>query len=292
MKITQFTIFNQLTRSLQRNMTRLARYSDRLSSGKKISKPSDDVSIMKRSMDYKISIGEIDQLRRNIGDAESQIGFTEMIMSSVTDVLTRARELAIQGSNGSQTAQSRAALAQEVANLRDELLRLANSKFRNRYIFSGYLTNVASYDSSFNYKGDSGEIKVTVDRNATLAVNIPGDQVFEVSGVTFFESLDNLYDGLVNNNVSDIQSEITSIENALDKVADVRAELGAKLRYLDGQKASLDDRDVMLRTLLSETEDADIAETVSEIAKTELTLESLRASGARVLQQSLFDFLG
>jgi flagellar hook-associated protein 3 FlgL len=273
-------------------MTRLARYSDRLSSGKKISKPSDDVSIMKRSMDYKISIGEIDQLRRNIGDAEAQVGFTETVMSSVSDVLTRARELAVQGANGSQTAQSRAALAQEVANLRDELLRLANSKFRNRYIFSGYLTNVPSYDSSFNYKGDSGEIKVTVDRNATLAVNKPGDQVFEVSGVTFFESLDNLYNGLVNNNVTDIQSEITSIESALDKVADVRAELGAKLRYLDDQKTSLDDRDVMLRTLLSETEDADIAETVSEIAKTELTLEALRSSGVRVLQQSLFDFLG
>jgi len=293
MRITSFTIFNQLTRSLHDGLRVMSRLSNMLASGKKINNPSDDVSGMMKSMDYKVSINEIEQYKKNISEADTHLGFADIAMSSVTNVLTRARELALQASTGTQNAQTRAAIAQEVAHLRDQTLTLANSKFRNRYVFSGYKTDTESFGPGpgFNYQGDAGEVKVMIDKNANMAVNIPGDQVFSVGGSTFMESLDNLYNDLITDNQAGIQAAITNLDNALDQVANVRADIGARLNHLDDLKSNLESRDVTLKTFLSETEDTDIAETISEISKTELALQSLRQSGAEMLSQSLLNFL-
>jgi flagellar hook-associated protein 3 FlgL len=291
MRVTAFTIFNQITRAFHENMRTMAKFSERLTTGKKINRPSEDATNMMEIMDYRVNIKELEQYKRNINDAKAHLGFAETALSSVINILTRARELAIEASTGTLNPDNRVAIAQEVANLRDELLSLANSKFRNRYIFAGFKTDTEAFDPSFNYQGDSGEINVIVDRGATIAVNIPGNIAFSYGGVTFMETLDDLVNALNNNDVTAIGNAITAIENALDQVINVQTDVGARLKYLDDLELALEDRDITLRTFLSESEDADIAETVSELAKAEIALQSLRQSSAQILSQSLLDFL-
>lgn len=291
MRIGSFTIFNQLTRSLNDNLRTMSRLSNMLASQKRINNPSDDVSGMMKVMDYKVSINEIEQYSRNIDEANEHLSYAETTMSSVSNALTRAGELANQASSGTQNTDTRAALAEEVANLRDEIMSLANSKFRNTYIFSGFKSDTQSFDATFNYQGDSNEINVLIDSNATMAMNIPGDQVFGSGATSIMGTLDTLYNDLVNNNQSGIQTALTTIDSALDQIANVRADIGARLNHLDDRKSNLDDRDITLRTYLSEVEDTDLASTISEISKTEVALQSLRQSGAEVLSQSLLDFL-
>ncbi|MBI5057035.1 MAG: flagellar hook-associated protein FlgL [Nitrospirae bacterium] len=302
MRITSFAIFNQMTRSLQERLRDLSVYSDRLSSGKKINKPSDDVFGMMKSMDYKVTINEIDQYRKNIDEADSQLSLTDNIMDSVATALTRSRELAVQTSTGTQSAEDRQAAAAEIENLRNEISRLAGTKFRDIYIFSGYKTDTAPFDAGYNYQGDSSSMDVLIDRNSTVAMNVTGDVAFRYGGVSFMKTLDDLYTALMNNklkkaNPADplespgIQESITSLDNAIGQVANVRADVGARMSYLEGLKSTHEDRDLTMKTLLSNTEDTDIAETVSEITKIQVALESLRVSGAKVISQSLLDFL-
>jgi len=284
-------MFNQLTRSLQKSMNKLSDNSESLSTGKRINKPSDDAAGMSRVMDYKVRISENEQYMRNVDDAYSYLEFADSVMSSASSSLIRAKELAIQGSTGTQSPESRATMAAEVAVLRDEIMDLTASRIRDRYIFSGYKIDTPSFDAGFNYQGDSGEINVMIDRTATTAVNIPGDQVFSYAGTTFMESLDNLNIALQNNDEAAIQAIVDDLDNAIDQVSNVRAELGARVAYLDKQKTNLEDRSFQFQIFLSNTEDVDITKAVSEIAKTELALESLRQSGASVMSQSLLNFL-
>jgi flagellar hook-associated protein 3 FlgL len=293
MRITSFAIFNQMTRSLQEGMKKMSLYSERLSSGKKINKPSDDVYGMMNAMGYKVTLNEIDQYKKNIDNAESQLGLTETVMSSVGDILSRARELAVQGSTGTQTPANRASIAQEIASLRDEAIRLSQTQLRERYIFSGYKTDMAPFDASFNYQGDTNEINVLIDRNSTIALNVTGDEAFSSGGETYFETLDNLYNALMDptSGSSTIAAYITSIDNATGQVANVRADVGARMNYIERVKSTHEDRDTELKAMLSNTEDDDIAGTISELTKIQVSLESLRASGAKILSQSLMDFL-
>lgn len=291
MRVTSFTIFNQVTRSLQERMRDMALYSDRLTTGKKINKPSDDVSGMMSAMDYKVSLNEVELYKKNIDNAESHLGMIDTVMDSAASLLTRARELAVQASSGTQTPEDRASVAKEVSNLRDEMFRLAQTQFRDRYIFSGYKTDTGPFDASFNYQGDSGEIGVLIGKDSTLSVNIPGDEAFSYGGITFMETLDDLNTALENNDLTAIQGSLTSFDNDLAQVANVRAEVGAKMSRIEDLKSDLDNRSFTLTTLLSNTQDADLAETVSELAKIQVALESLRASGSQVISQSLLDFI-
>ena len=291
MRITSFTIFDQMTRALQERMSDMAVFAEKLSSGKKINKPSDDVFGMMQTMGYKVTINEIDQYKKNIDNADGQLSLTDTVMSTVATIISRARELAVQGSTGTQTPESRAAIAAEVATLRDESIRLAQTKFSDRYIFSGFKTDAAPFDASFNYLGDSGAINVLVDRGSTVAVNVAGDQAFSSGGETYFKTLDDLYNALQNNNQTAIQASITLLDNATNQVANVRADVGARINYLGTLKSTQEDRETTFKTLLSNTEDDDITETVSELAKIQVSLEALRTSGAKMLSQSLLDFL-
>ncbi|MEW6417038.1 MAG: flagellar hook-associated protein FlgL [Nitrospirota bacterium] len=512
MRITSFMIFNQLTRSLQRNLEEMSGLYNQVSSGKKINKPSDNVIGLMRAMDYKLSINDNAQYKRNIGEAEAHQDFTEKIMSSVSDALIRAKELALQGVTGTESAESRAAAAEEVTQIRDHLLNMANSKFRDRYIFSGFKTNIQSFNAAtFDYQGSSGIINTIVDKGASMPINIPGDEAFSyffssvvhssadpgntggadvtaksisdrtaltfhkyeinftapttydvvdvdtgatiISGATYTSGSHILFDGLdivisdvfsapqagdifrisvnplkpstlnyssdaditanisnhfdltkdvyevsfdgagnysvqnVNtgavvatgvyvsggtitfdgldviitgtvtssdkffvssteliqldedgkyahyypgtgttinadirdaydttfldsfsfsnfiqmtdilssalesNNISRIRALLEPLNNALDQVTNVQAGIGARLNRLDDQTNRLDDSTLNLKTVLSNTEDADLTEVFSEISKTEVALEALRRSVAEVLSQSLLDFL-
>jgi flagellar hook-associated protein 3 FlgL len=291
MRIASFTIFNQMTRALQEGMKNMYLFSERLSSGKKINKPSDDVYGMMNAMGYKVTLNEIDQYKKNIDSADSQLGLTDSVMSSVADIISRARELAVQGASGTQTAADRLSIAQEMATLRDEAIRLSQTKFRDRYIFSGYKSDTMPFDASFNYQGDANDMNVLIDNGSTIALNVTGTDAFSSGGETYFKTLDDLYNALVNDDQTSIQASITLLDNATGQIANVRADVGARLNYIEKLKSTHEERDTSLKTLLSNTEDDDISTTVSELSKIQVTLEALRASGSQILSQSLMDFL-
>ncbi|MEW6599413.1 MAG: flagellar hook-associated protein FlgL [Nitrospirota bacterium] len=294
MRITSFAIFNQLTRSLSSNLSSMAKLSNMLATNKKINSPSDDVSGMMKAMDYKVSINQIEQYRRNIDEVESYLSSADTALFSVTSALDEAKTLAVQAAN-TPGQNDRAKLAEKVAQLRDHILELSNSRLRNRYIFSGYKTSTAAFDSSYTYQGDSNEINILIDNGYSMTENIIGSDAFSYGGVSFMKSLDNLYTALTDSDPdvaqAGAQTAIDDMSNALDQVANTRAGIGARLNSLDAVKYNLDDRNVTLKTFLSDVEDTDIAYTVSEISKTEVALQSLRQSGAEILSQSLLDFL-
>jgi len=130
-----------------------------------------------------------------------------------------------------------------------------------------------------------------IDRNSTIALNITGDEAFSSGSETYFETLDNLYNALTTNDQTSIQASVTLLDDANDQVANVRADVGARMNYIEKLKSTHEDRDTELKTMLSNTEDDDLAGTISELTKIQVSLESLRASGAKILSQSLMDFL-
>ena len=102
---------------------------------------------------------------------------------------------------------------------------------------------------------------------------------------------DLLSQALVNNDTTRISALMKPLDGAMGHVNDVRADLGARLNRLDDQGKRLGDTKFATQAALSGVEDADIASTVSGIAKANTTLQALQASSAKILSQSLLDFL-
>ena len=183
MRVSSITVLDSLRRYMGESLERIAARTAELSSGKRILKPSDDVTAAVRAAEVKLSMANTDQYQRNIDEALSHLGFTDTVLSSVTETLQRAKDLALTGVNGSQSAESRRSLALEVGSLKRELLRLANSKLRGVYVFAGFKRDTMPFDpATYAYRGDAGLINVVTDSNESLVpLNVPGDQAFSYS---------------------------------------------------------------------------------------------------------------
>lgn len=333
-RVTPSMIFDQLNRALQRNLEDMNVLNTRLSSGRKFNKPSDDVIGVMRAMDYKLSINNNGQYERNMDEASFQLGFIDNVLTSVADSLQQVSDDAITGATGAESAESMAAMARGVLGLRDHLLNLANSKVGNRYLFSGFKTGTAAFNTAnYAYQGDSGEINVPIDRSSTVPVNIPGSTAFSYTlnseevvqlqdgkyihyipggGTTvdveirdtddttvidsfsfsnFIQMTDILGSALQDNNSLRAKAMTKPFDDARDSLLNVQAGNGVLQVRLEDQKKRLDESTLDLKNVLDDTQNADLAETISSINKTEIALEALRLSSAKVLSPSLLDFL-
>ena len=171
-------LFNQFTNSLSKNLSKLGKSQVQLSSGKRLTKPSDDVIAARGAMAYKVSINKIDQFNRNIDEGMSMLGLTEIQLSASRNILNRARELAVAESNDTSTGDTREMTSYEIQNLFNELISIGNTKLKNRHIFSGYLSSTQAFDTSGVYQGDTNNLEVYISDGIKTGINITGDTAF------------------------------------------------------------------------------------------------------------------
>lgn len=179
MRVTSLMIYDRIRRSLQQSLNELNERNLRLATGKRINKPSDDVSGTSNSIDYRVTISETEQYKRNIADATIQFSFTDKVLTSIGDTLVELKKLTASGLNSND----RNFYSQLAASHRDFFLGLSNSRLGKRHIFSGLRTDQRAFiyntvTSRYDYQGDMGEINVPVGRGSAIAVNIQGSRVF------------------------------------------------------------------------------------------------------------------
>lgn len=179
MRVTSSMPFQQLARGIKEQMTALTKLNLQLTYGKKITKPSDDVSGTAEALGYRLSLNVNEQYQQNLSRVKTVLAYTETQLNQVSESLNRIKEMALIGGDSSITDSERDYYAENTALLRDFLLDLSNSTFDNRYLFSGFSSDRAAYvydtdTHRYLYQGDSGQIRFAVDRDQSLTMNFVG----------------------------------------------------------------------------------------------------------------------
>ena len=166
----------------------LAKLVSQTSTGKAFERPSDDPAATAVSLDLHSSLKYLYQYNRNIDDGISRLEYNETAVYEVDTQLQRVRELTVQASNSYLTRSDREAIAEELNQLLEHVVTIANSNYRGRYIFSGFesLTESFSINSntadgmlnSVTYQGDYGDIERNIGNSRDLDVNLNGREVF------------------------------------------------------------------------------------------------------------------
>lgn len=291
MRITNTMLTNNLLRNMYTNLRGLERASDRLSSLKEVRRPSDDPVRVVTSLALRNSLGKVGQYQKNIGDAQSWLEITEGALGNAIDVLQRARELAVNGSTDTVPQESRLALAQEVRQLKEELIQIANTTHGSRYIFGGTRTSEPPYDGG--WKGNDGKIEFLISPEVTIQVNLPGGDLFGDENSGAIGTLEKLADLLEDNTKSgtDVSSVIGELDQVLDKFIAKRGEIGAKTKRMERALDRLSGTEISVTELLSKAEDADIAKAIIDLKSQENAYRVTLAAGARIVMPTLIDFL-
>jgi flagellar hook-associated protein 3 FlgL len=281
---------------LKSNMGDLNDLNEQLSSGKLFQKPSDAPIKVADSMNYKSQLNRNSQYQRNLGQAENWLNTTESALKSGTKVIQRARELTIYAANDSMTSEDRKSVAQEMKQLRDELVDISNAKLGDSYIFSGQKTDQKPFevDNSdpdnykVNYNGDEESVKRRLNENVEMDVNLNGKEVFEDE----IKALNKIYEDLESGKTGEeIGENLSAMDTAINDYAELRSKIGGKLQRTGNVIDRLEANEIHLRDLKSKNEDADLAEVITELKMEETVYRASLASGSRIMQQSLVDFI-
>ena len=183
MRISSIEQFQQGIDSILNQQAKLNQTQLQLATGKKVLKPSDDPAVATQLLNLSSLKANNLQYDRNINTALNELELQESVLASSGNVLQRVRELVIQANNATQSPQTREAIADEISNLADELLQLANTKSPSgEYIFAGYNSRTPAFaksDAGFVYQGDQGQRLLQVSEDTQFAVRDNGADVFQ-----------------------------------------------------------------------------------------------------------------
>jgi flagellar hook-associated protein 3 FlgL len=176
--------YNQVMTNLQKNRGEMSELQNQAALQKRVTKPSDDPIGAARVLGYHTEERGSQQFIKNIAIAKSFLEFTDVSLNEVSEVLMRLKELAIQqASDSSSGPETRRTVAEEVGQTFGQILQIGNRKMGERYIFGGEKTTQAPFDHEGNYNGNDGDLKIHINKDAFLAMNLSGDKVFQGKGI-------------------------------------------------------------------------------------------------------------
>lgn len=187
MQISTQQFYDRSLRNMQNTQSDAAKTNEQLSTGKALIRPSDDTDKLRTIGNLERAINKVQSYNNNVDHLINRYATEEGALTSASDILIRARELAIQASNATISSEDRKIIAIEVDGLKSELLALANSKDVNgQAMFAGAKTSVEPFvvaaDGEVTYQGDSRQTMIEVSENRQLPKNRSGLEVF--TGVT------------------------------------------------------------------------------------------------------------
>lgn len=185
MRITNNMMFDSSIRNLNNNLLRLNAAEVRHSTQSKIQVPSDDPVIATRAIKYRDYVADVEQYQKNTSDATSWMEVSDDATQKLVDSMTRLKELITSGANDTNSPSSRAAIADEVNQIKKGIVDTMNTSYAGRYIFAGYNTDKPPYAiKSETIDGKTVE-KVTY-KDQCLSVGGPVSATISDASITTF----------------------------------------------------------------------------------------------------------
>ena len=291
MRVTQGIIHRNFLRNLDIITDKLNKKFEQISSGKRLTRPSDDPVSLGRVMQLKDRIERIDQYKRNIENAIAWLSMTESAFNNMENILNRLEEIAVAMGSDNSSPYARKTAAEEVARIKEQALMIVNTKFRNHYIFSGFLTDTAPFSTTDNsYHGDESALEVEVDDGIRISYNVTGSLFTDE--VNIFQLMDDLKDALNNNDADAVRASLDKIHTAYTRINIAHAGVGSKIKTLNNMKDELSDRRLSFEEVVSQREDTDMAEAIPKLYIYQSAYQALLNSFARITSVNLFDIIG
>ena len=298
MRITEGMIASTILNNLQLGQSRLEKLQPQASSGLKLSAPGDDPVSAQQVIQLKGIVQDADQYARNITTGNAWLAQSDSSMADMGNVVTRAREIAVEMANGTYSAQDRANAANELKQLKNELVQLGNSQVAGKYIFGGYVSDRRPFDTASGaFAGTDDAVAMEVDRGAYVAINYSGGKLLRggtpqgSAGTDIIGELDKLTTALTTNNVIGIQGALPALQDAQNQILAARGDVGARMNRMQSASDNLDSMRLSLNKVISTKQDVDILQVTSDLTTQQTAFQVALAASAKTSQLSLLDYL-
>lgn len=289
-RITHRSLTQTSLAGLQGNLDRMQQLQQKLSSGKEISRPSDDPSGAIGVMQIRSEMSRAEQYARNADDGLAWLGTADAALQDVNTNLQRARDLTLTAMNGSIGQEGRNAMAVELDNIREQVLTSSNTTYLGRPVFGGTSAATTAYAADGTWTGNDTAVSRNLAPGVSVEVSISGQQAFGPAGDDVAVVLAEIAD-LMRNNPAGIPAALDRLDTRMAGVREAMSTVGARYNRVETVRAAGEGRAASLDNRLNELEGVDLPATIMELQMQEVAYQSALGATARVLQPSLMDFL-
>lgn len=311
MRVSFLSYPEHLSQNLGRLSVEQLRLQMQATSGQRVASPEDDPSAVRRFLDlqseYQIAAQYISTTQKLDGLVQS--GFR--VMTELKKVSDRANELAKSLDSLTASPENLKTITTEVNQLLEQTLSLGNTREGGVYLFGGNDNTRPPFETqrgadgratAYRYIGSSNVPQYDIAPGVSLSVLPPGGNdgtgvipgLFQDSaaGVDLIGHLIQLRDALATGDVATVKAQLNSaFDRDVDQVATATVAIGATQTQLTVTGRQLTSRSVVLTGAMSKEVDVDLAETLVNLNETQAAYSAALQSGAKVMKQSLMDYL-
>ena len=289
--------FRQAADEINRTAADLAAAQQLVSSGRRITMPSDDPAGASAAVTDHAALGALDAYTKTADTATSRLTVADTTLSDIVAKLSAAQTAAT-SARGSLLSQSqRDAAAANLQGITDALFSDVNAQFHGAYLFSGTRATTAPYTTGAggvisSYQGDHATMSVDLGQGHPLKVAFDGNAITQGNAsVDVFAVLTNLITAVRAGDNAGIGQGMADLDRAIDRATFVQTQIGTNLSALDDARMRLRASRLDVAAQLSRTEDADMASAITEMSQADTAYRAALGAFSRVGSVSLMDYL-
>lgn len=265
------TIALKTQRALTGNTQELTRSLERLSTGYRINRASDDAAGLQTSELLRSQVQGSKKALENVQAGINYLTTMDGVLSALGDIFQRGRELMVQGLNDTYGTEARRAIAQEYDQLGREFSRLMRSEYNGEPLFNLHVVGDTDFTRSFNFLPNPFFIQAGANGTADdlLDLNVFDSGNLGMQGIAAF----NTYLGTANERQI-FETSLSHTTNNVERIARTRSAVGAKLNRLE----------TSAQNLSISLENQQAAE--ARIRNVDMASESSRLISHQILQQA------
>jgi flagellar hook-associated protein 3 FlgL len=290
-RVTNQTLMMTAQRNLEANKSGLARLQKQAGDLKAINRPSDNPSGTASSLQVRGQQAAAAQYGRNIDNGRGWLTTIDSALSGTTDILRRVKDLTIQGTNGTLSSSAREGIAAELEGLRNELLGQANTTFMGRNVFAGNTDAGTAFTNTAPpvFNGTNTPVTRRVADGVALRVDADGAAVFGTGPGNVFDLIDTIASDLRSG--TDPSASLAAIDQRMKILITQHSEVGSR----DAQIQRAQDVNMKQQGALEDQrasiEDMDMSKAFLDLQLQQTNYSAALAVTAKVLPQTLMDFL-
>ncbi len=297
MRITFNSQYQDAAAALEKASEHLLDTQRRVSSGRRISRVSDDPTAAATALAERSAIGQVDQYTRASDSVSSRLAVVDTVLSDVVSKLTAAQSVGTAARGSTLTTTQRAALAQQMGGIRDALVDDMNATLHGRYLFAGAAVTTKPYvvtppATAAGYVGSPNEVRADVsgDRSATIAFD--GRAITQGSDAQdVFATLDQLIADVAAGNNDAIGTGLAALQRAFDRATAAQTRVGNDLAMIESQKLTLQQMKQSGTERLTKLEQVDMAEAITEMQHADAAYQASLGAIGTTSRTSLMDYL-
>jgi flagellar hook-associated protein 3 FlgL len=286
-RISQRMLVNTALNGLQANISKNQQLQEQLSSGRLVTRPSDDPAAATYSMLLRSQQTLQNQYLTNIDDAAGRLNTADAALQAIVTSVNRVKELVVNINDSGLGAPSRSAITSELSEIRKSVIDTYNTTWHNRPIFGGTVQGTAAIDSNGTYIGNEKQMLARIDRDVTIRTDVSGSAA---GADTLPGLLTTMIDDITNNSPN-LGADQDQLDSVLHSVLNTIGDVGARAGQVDTTKTRVTSENLDVKSRISENEDVDLPKAILELQASQVAYQASLGAAGKVLQTSLLDYL-